>query len=123
MSNEGADRQRQKVNEFIMLLPLTMEIAGLSKSDHGRYFNDGQMDVRSTNIRTAYRLALQMYPEVSKLMQLMPLALEIAGLPHSETGKHYNEGQMEVRATTLRNAFKAAHQLVLTVARSDGAGG
>jgi hypothetical protein len=123
MSNEGVDRQRQKVNEFVLLLPLTVEIAGLSRADKGYYFNEGQMDVRCTTIRNAYKLALQIYPEVSKLMQLLPLAVEIAGLPHAEQGRHFNEGQMEVRASTLRAAFKAAHLLVIGIARADTSGG
>jgi hypothetical protein len=121
MSNEGADRQRQKVNDFLQLLPLTTEIAGLSRAEQGRHFNESQLEARTTTLRNAYRIAIQLYPEVAKLMQLLPLATELAGLPHAEPTKFYNEGQMEVRANTLRNAFKAAHQLVLAIARAEGA--
>ena len=36
MGAEGVDRQQQKVTEFLRLLPLTIEIAGLPNSDrHG----------------------------------------------------------------------------------------
>ena len=53
-----------------------------------------------------------------EFMQLLPLTLAIAGLPEAEHGKYYNEGQLEVRATALRNAFKYARQLVIDVAKS-----
>ncbi len=54
--------------------------------------------------------------KINEFMRLLPLTLEIAGLPHSELGRHFNEGQMEVRAATLRLAYKFARQLVLDVA-------
>ncbi len=41
MSNEGIDRQQQKINEFLRLLPLTAAIAGLPECELGRYFNEG----------------------------------------------------------------------------------
>ena len=54
--------------------------------------------------------------KINEFMRLLPLTLEIAGLPHAEAGRHFNEGQMEVRATTLRLAYKFARQMVLDVA-------
>ena len=54
--------------------------------------------------------------KINEFMRLLPLTLEIAGLPHAEAGRHFNEGQMEVRATTLRLAYKFARQVVLDVA-------
>jgi hypothetical protein len=50
-------------------------------------------------------------------MQLLPLTLEIAGLPHAEPGKYYNDGQMEARATTIRAAYKIARQIILEIAK------
>ena len=35
MSTDTADRQQQKANEFLRLLPLTIELAGLPHSEHG----------------------------------------------------------------------------------------
>jgi hypothetical protein len=55
--------------------------------------------------------------KVTEFMRLLPLTLEIAGLPHAEPGRHYNEGQMEVRATTIKMAYKFARQIVLDVAK------
>jgi hypothetical protein len=67
MSSEvPIDRQQQKVTEFLRLLPLTVEIAGLPKSEDGRHFNEGQMEVRVTSLKLAYKLARQLILEVAK---------------------------------------------------------
>ena len=66
MSTEGIDRQQQKVAEFLRLLPLTVEIAGLPRADLSKYFTEGQMEVRVNALRTAYKLARQMVLEVAK---------------------------------------------------------
>lgn len=66
MSTEPIDRQQQKINEFMRLLPLTMEIAGLPKAEAGRHFNEGQMEVRTATLRTAYKYARQLILEVAK---------------------------------------------------------
>lgn len=66
MGTEGINPQQQKVNEFMKLLPLTMEIAGLPKGELGRYLNEGQMEVRAATIRTAYKIAWQLIREVAK---------------------------------------------------------
>jgi hypothetical protein len=52
-----------------------------------------------------------------EFMGLLPLTVALAGLPHSEQGKYYNEGQIEARATTIRAAYKVARQLVLDLAK------
>jgi hypothetical protein len=67
MSTEvSIDRQQQKVTEFMRLLPLTLEIAGLPKSELGRHFNEGQMEVRASTIKAAYKLARQILLDVAK---------------------------------------------------------
>ncbi len=66
MGTEGVDRQQQKVSEFLRLLPLTIEIAGLPRSELNKYFNEGQMEVRVNALRTAYKLARQLVLEVAK---------------------------------------------------------
>lgn len=55
--------------------------------------------------------------KVSEFLQLLPLTLAIAGLPESELGRNFNEGQMEVRVNTVRNAYKLARQLVLDITK------
>ena len=43
-----------------------------------------------------------------EFVDLLPLTLALAGLPPSESGRYYNEEQMETRMFTLRHAYKAA---------------
>ena len=66
MGTENAERQQQRVREFMSLLPLTLAIAGLPNSEQGKYYSDGQMEARSTAIRGAYKIARQVVLEVAK---------------------------------------------------------
>jgi hypothetical protein len=66
MSTEGGDRQQQKVTEFMRLLPLTLEIAGLPRADPTRPLNEGQLEARAQAIRSAYKYARQVVLEVAK---------------------------------------------------------
>jgi hypothetical protein len=66
MGTESADRQQQKAREFMSLLPLTLAIAGLPEADSGKHFNEGQMEARSTTLRTAYKIARQIILDVAK---------------------------------------------------------
>ena len=52
-----------------------------------------------------------------EFMGILALITEIAGLPKAEPGRHFTPEQMEVRATTLKNAYKAARQLLLDVSK------
>jgi hypothetical protein len=66
MSTDAGDRQLQKINEFMRLLPLTIELAGLPHAEHGKYYNEGQIEARATTIRTAYKIARQIVLDVVK---------------------------------------------------------
>jgi hypothetical protein len=66
MGTEGADKQQQKVREFMSLLPLSLAVAGLPDAEHGKHFNEGQMEARATTIRAAYKIARQIILEVAK---------------------------------------------------------
>jgi hypothetical protein len=55
--------------------------------------------------------------KMKEFMSLLPLTLELAGLPKADTGKPYNEGQLEARVMAVKNAYKVARQLVIDVAR------
>lgn len=55
--------------------------------------------------------------KVREFMSLLPLTLAVAGLPDAEPGKHFNEGQMDNRAATIRMAYKFARQIVLDVVK------
>ncbi len=65
MSTDSADRQQQKVREFMNLLPLTLAVAGLSQAEPGKFFSEGQLDARSTTIRAAYKVARQIITEIA----------------------------------------------------------
>lgn len=66
MNPEPADRQQQEMRNFMSLLPLTLEIAGLPKAEPGRHFNEGQLDVRCSTIRNAYKAAKKLLRDVGK---------------------------------------------------------
>jgi hypothetical protein len=66
MSNDTSERQQQKINEFLRLLPVTLEIAGLPRAQVGQHFNEGQMEVRANTLRNAYKFARQLVFEVAK---------------------------------------------------------
>jgi hypothetical protein len=64
--SDAASQAQQRVTEFMRLLPLTIEIAGLPRAELGRNFNEGQMEVRVATLRTAYKLARQLIHEIAK---------------------------------------------------------
>lgn len=50
------DLQRN-YKEFLDLLPLTLALAGLPTSEHGRYYTEEQIEARMFTIRHAYKAA------------------------------------------------------------------
>jgi hypothetical protein len=55
--------------------------------------------------------------KAKEFMSLLPLTLAVAGLPNAEPGRHFNEGQMEVRGVTIRLAYKIARQIIQEVVK------
>lgn len=49
--------QQRRYKEFLDLLPLTMSLAGLPTSEHGRYFTAEQIESRAFTIKHAYKAA------------------------------------------------------------------
>jgi hypothetical protein len=47
-----------------------------------------------------------------EFLELMPLTIALAGLPHSDSGKYYGEEQIETRLFAVKHAYKAAKGLV-----------
>jgi len=43
-----------------------------------------------------------------EFLDLLPLTLALAGLPHSDQGRYYTEDQIAARVYTIKHAFKAA---------------
>jgi len=66
MSTDAGDRQQMKVKEFMQLLPLTLAIAGLPPAAAGQYFNEGQLENRSSNLKLAYKVARSLVLEIAK---------------------------------------------------------
>ncbi len=66
MSTDIADTRQVKYREFMSLLPLTIAIAGLPEAEQGKYYTEGQMENRATNLRLAYKIARQIIQEVVK---------------------------------------------------------
>ena len=58
--------KQQRMKEFMSLLPLTLNLAGLPASAPGTIFNDGQMESRVISIRNAYKLAYKLVREVGE---------------------------------------------------------
>lgn len=58
--------KQQRMKEFLTLLPLTLELAGLPKCEPGRMFTADQMDLRLTHIRNAYKLARGLIREIAE---------------------------------------------------------
>lgn len=55
--------------------------------------------------------------KVKEFMSLLPLTLAVAGLPDAEPSHHFTEGQLDARATTIRQAYKIARQVILDIAK------
>jgi hypothetical protein len=64
--SEPVDRQQQEMRNFMSLLPLTVEIAGLPDTEAGRFLNEGQMEVRATALKNAYKIARKVVRDVAK---------------------------------------------------------
>jgi hypothetical protein len=58
--------RQQRIREFMQMLPLTMELAGLPKCQPNQLFTPDQMDLRVTTLRNAYKLARQLVREVGE---------------------------------------------------------
>lgn len=55
MAEQGDSQRRYK--EFVDLLPLTLSLAGLPPSEHGKYYTEEQIEARVFTIRNAYKHA------------------------------------------------------------------
>ena len=65
-TDAGADRGQTKQREFMQLLPLTLAIAGLPEAEHGKYFNEGQLEVRANVLKQAFKFARQLVVDIAK---------------------------------------------------------
>lgn len=49
--------QQRRYREFLDLMPLTLALAGLPRSESGRYYSEEQIETRLSTIRHAYKHA------------------------------------------------------------------
>ena len=50
---------QQRQRQFMDLLPLTIALAGLPPSDHGRAFTEDQLESRAMTVKKAFQKARQ----------------------------------------------------------------
>lgn len=55
--------------------------------------------------------------KLETFIQLLPAAVAIAGLAPADHGKYFSEDQMELRARSLKQAFKHATALAREIAQ------
>ena len=58
--------KQSRMTEFMKLLPLTAELAGLSKADPARPFTPDQLEGRVMSLRAAFRAARALLKEVGE---------------------------------------------------------
>ncbi len=58
--------KQSRMTEFMKLLPLTLELAGLPKADAARPFTADQVEGRVMSVRTAYKAARALLREVGE---------------------------------------------------------
>lgn len=67
MSDQATPEMKQaRMSEFMKLLPLTLELAGLAKAQPGAVFNADQIEGRLMTVRTAYKLARAALKEIGE---------------------------------------------------------
>lgn len=66
--NETAtpEMKQTRMTEFMRLLPLTLEIAGLARAAPNALYTPDQMEARVMNVRMAYKLARNLLKEVGE---------------------------------------------------------
>ncbi len=60
------DQKLARVKEFMQLLPLTIEIAGLPDCHPDRLFTPDQMEARVLSLRSAYKIARAYVREIAE---------------------------------------------------------
>ncbi|HQU42317.1 MAG: hypothetical protein B7Z73_00310 [Planctomycetia bacterium 21-64-5] len=66
MSSADDEQLKRRYREFLDLLPLTIEIAGLAKNTSARSFGSEQMEARAQVLATAFKLARQVVRDAIK---------------------------------------------------------
>lgn len=62
----SAELKQNRMTEFMKLLPLTLELAGLPKADPLRPYTSDQIEGRAMSVRSAYKIARALLKEVGE---------------------------------------------------------
>jgi hypothetical protein len=60
----SAELKQGRMKEFMSLLPLTIELAGLTKAEPGRPFTPDQIEGRAMSLRAAFKIAKAMVRDI-----------------------------------------------------------
>lgn len=67
MDQQASNELKQnRMKEFMSLLPLTIELAGLARGEPTRPFTADQIEGRAMTIRTAYRIARALVKDIGE---------------------------------------------------------
>jgi hypothetical protein len=62
----SADLKQSRMTEFLRLLPLTLELAGLPKADPARPFTPDQIEGRAMTVRMAFKAARALIKDIGE---------------------------------------------------------
>ena len=66
MNETTPEVKQARMTEFMKLLPLTLDLAGLPQSGDGRLYTSEQIEARIMSVRAAYKLARSLLKEVGE---------------------------------------------------------
>jgi hypothetical protein len=66
MNEATPDVKQARMTEFIKLLPLTLELAGMPRPSEDRLYNSDQIEARVISVRMAYRQARNLLKEIGE---------------------------------------------------------
>lgn len=66
MEPASNELKQSRMTEFLKLLPLTIELAGLPKGEAGRAFTPDQIEGRAMTIRAAYKVARNLVKDIGE---------------------------------------------------------
>src|SRR5262249_22210741 len=62
----SSEVKQNRMTEFIRLLPLTIELAGLERAGPGHTFNSDQLEGRAMTIRSAFKAARNLVKDIGE---------------------------------------------------------
>ena len=66
MEPVSAEGKQNRMTEFMKLLPLTLDLAGLAKADPARPFTPDQIEGRAMSVRMAFKVARSLVKDIGE---------------------------------------------------------